>query len=366
MNVLNFIKLFTFNAVEGEVASETPTPEVVVQIDHEPLADTAWQALEQEEEAEKTEDIVHEVQPDFQQPVSEEQAPEQPVVEPAPTIEQNDPAKPVTTLTEEDLKPLGSRNPATNERFQKMTDGYKEQVKFNEELKAEKETLTQRNNEFKESIDSLRQLGFNDEAAATDLIEFSGYRDALYKGDAEKFKSVIEAQVKQFELIHGKSIQLNTDILEGHPELRQRVENLELDVDIAREVARTRDLNARATRDRTQQTTIQQTEQQQNQEIDTAAASVQALEASWKANDPDYNAILEDLRPLMADLRQLPPSTWANTIQTQYNAIKRARVAGVKPTNPTPLRNTGNTQGKAVPQNTQEAVLQAMGMDLPG
>ena len=365
MNILNFIKLCTFNVVEGESAS-TPTeaPEVVVQIEHEPLADTAWQALEKEEEAEKTEDIVHEVQPEFQQPVSEEQAPDQPAVEPAPTIEQNDPAKPV--ITEDDLKPLESRNPATNERFQKITEGYKEQVKIVEELKAQQETLTQQNTQFKESIDSLRQLGFNDEAAATDLIEFSGYRDALYKGDAEKFKSVIEAQVKQFELIHGKPIQLNTDILENHPELRQRVENLELDVDIAREVARTRELNARATRDRTQQTTIQQTEQQQVQEIDTAAAQVQSLEANWKANDPDYNAILEDLRPLMADLRQLPPSTWANTIQTQYNAIKKARVAGVKPTNPTPLRNTGNTQGKAVPQNTQEAVLQALGMDLPG
>jgi len=261
-------------------------------------------------------------------------------------------------ITDDDLKPLESKNPATNERFQKITEGYKAE-------KERADVLAQENERFKGSFESLKQLGFNDENAANDLVEFAAYRNLLYTGDAEQFKGVLEAQIKQFELLHGKRIQVSASALDAYPELKQKVNDLELDENTAIEVARARSIQERAGRDAQARNQAVQTEQQKQESINAAVSEVTNLQTNWQSTDPDYQAVLPHLQPLMEDIgRTYPPHLWASTIDIQYKALKKALAANVRQASTTqPLRGNGHMTGKAAPANTQEAVLAAMGFD---
>jgi len=343
--VLNFL---TFSIVEGdgvgEVAEETSNEEVTA-------SDAAWDAIENNDltvdEAES--EVQAEVSSDV--PVDETEKPAeevQSVAEETKSVE----------ITEDDLKPLEGKNAATNERFQKITEGYKQKEQRVNELEQE-------NERFKGSFESLKQLGFSDENAANDLVEFSAYRHVLATGDAEQFAGIVAQQIKQFELMHGKKVNVSVDSLEAYPDLKEKVESLELDENTAIEVAKVRDIQARSNRDSQKRKESVQTEQDQQQVVDVAISDVESLQGNWKKTDPDYNAILPHLQPLMQEIgAKYPPHLWASTIDIQYKTLKKALTSTVRAkTNEAPLRGNGYMSGKPAPQSTQEATLQAMGFD---
>lgn len=260
-------------------------------------------------------------------------------------------------ITDDDMKPLEGAKASTQERFQKITEGYKSE-------KQRADTLAEENSRYKESFDSLRQLGFNDEAAANDLVEFSNYRNVLASGNVEQFQQIMSAQIKQFQDMHGKPVQIGGSIINDHPDLKQKLENMEIDEPTALEVARARNLQNRASRETQRQNEQVQASQQSQQVINDAVGQVVSMEDNWRKTDPDFNAILPELKEAIAEIRtKFHPTQWPSAIEMQYKAIKKAlALRGNQNRNETPLRGNSHMSGNRQPANMQEAVLLEMGM----
>lgn len=342
------LSFLTLSIVEGEVGASDTTDEAKDETTTEPqtLAETVLEALDADDEQEES-DAVAETQVD-ETATDEVKADE---------VIANTEDKPKSEITDDDLKPLDSKNANTNERFTKITEGYKQE-------KQRAETLESEVTKYKSSFESLKQLGFNDEAAASDLVEFSAFRHVLATGDADQFKSIIGEQIKQFELLHGKKVSFDkTGVLDDFPDLQEKVNNLELDEDTALRVARAERLNQRADRDKQNTQQRQQTDLQSQQALQSAVDEVDTLQNTWRSTDPDFSAVVKHLQPKMEQIaKDFPPNMWAKAIKHQYETIKETLAKSVQSSTGQPLRGNGNLTGKPAPTNMAEAVLQEMGM----
>lgn len=306
---------------------------------------------------------------DDDEPAAPDSAPDPEIPETPETPETPEPATPETPappeaekpekITDEDLAPLTGGNKATQERFKKVTEGYKEERQAREALAVE-------NERYKESFDALRGLGFTDEAAAQDLVALSGYRHVLATGDAEKFSQIIAEQIREFESVHGKKVSIQASALDDHTDLREKVDNLELDEETALELARSRSLQQRAQRDLTAQHEERVKTETAQSEIDAATGEIETMQATWKKTDPDFAAIYPHLREQVPEIgRNYPAHMWPSIIDMQYKSLKRALVAAsTSRPNAQPIRGNGRMSTQAAPQNPQEAALQEMGFDI--
>lgn len=262
-------------------------------------------------------------------------------------------------ITDADLEPLAVGNKATQERFKKVTEGYKEE-------RQRADTLAEENSRYKESFDALRGLGFTDEAAAEDLVALSGYRHVLATGDAEAFSKIISEQIREFESVHGKKISIQASALDNYPDLKDKIDNLELDEETALELARSRSIQQRAQRDLQAQNEERVKTQTSQQEIDGAVSAIEDMQANWKKLDPDYAAILPHLKEQMPEIgKQYPAHMWPSIIDMQYKTLKRALVAAStnKP-NTQPIRGNGRMATQAAPKNPTDAALMEMGFEV--
>ena len=278
-----------------------------------------------------------------------------------------DPPKPENTeISEDDLRPLDSKNPRTNERFEKLTNGFKEAKAEVETLRNEIQRYETEAKQYKQSFEALQQLGFTDQAGAQDLIALAHYRQALGRGDEATFKKMIADQVRQFEAMHGKKISIQASALDQFQDLKQRVDGGELDDNTALELAKHRALQQRL--ERQQQEQYQQyTQQQQTQErLSQAVQHVESLQQQWQATDPDFPAILPHLQAKMTEIgSQFPPEAWPRIIALQYDSLKSALVNAnaQRNTHTLPLRGNSRVAGRPSPSSPTEAVLQELGLD---
>lgn len=317
----------------------------------ESLADQAWEAVQSDEKPEAvSEEPATEITEETEQATEEQ--PKTETTEDASATE----AKAPEGLTDDDLKPLEGAKAKTQERFQKVTEGYKAEKERADALQSDIE-------KYKQSFDSLRQLGFNDEAAASDLVEFSAYRNILVSGDVDQFQQIIANQIKQFEELHGKRVAVSASVIDDYDDIKQKVEGMEIDEGTAIEVARARKLQERATRQAQQSQQHIQTEAQHQQLLQESANQVDQLEKTWRNNDPDYQAVIPHLRENLPDIWKLPPAQWATAVDMQYKAIKKALASAPKPNTPAPLRGNGHMSGQRQHTTLQDAVLAEMGMD---
>ncbi len=261
-------------------------------------------------------------------------------------------------LSDADLAPLDSKNPKTNERFQKVTEGYKQEKQRADTALADVE-------KYKSSFESLKSLGFNDAQAADDLVMFAGFRNVVASGDVDTFKQVIASQIKQFEQMHGKRVAIDVSALDDHDDLKQKVKNFELPEDVALEVARTRATQAREEQNKKSLESQQAEQQQRNEVMNSSIAQVNAMEANWKKTDPDASALLPHLKAQMERIaKTFPPEQWPAVIEMQYQSLKGAMAQTVsRDTVSRPLRAAGHTAGLLEPTNPQDAVLQALGLN---
>lgn len=262
-------------------------------------------------------------------------------------------------LSDADLAPLDSKNPKTNERFQKVTEGYKQEKARADAASAELE-------KYKGSFESLRSLGFQDEHAADDLVQFAGYRNILATGDVAAFREVMAAQVKQFEQMHGKRVQIEASALDDFQDLKDKVGNYEMSEDDALEIARIRTNKQRTEQAQQAQRAGQETEQARQEAIQSAIGQVGAMEAAWRKSDPDAAVLIPQLKAQMEDIaRNFPPEQWPQIVKMQWTALKKAAAEfSNKDTSAArPLRAAGHTAGLLEPTNPQDAVLQALGLN---
>jgi hypothetical protein len=263
-------------------------------------------------------------------------------------------------ITDKDLEPLNSKSQSTNQRFQKLTDGFKEKSKQVEEL-------TKENEYFKDSFAALNKLGFNDEAAGRDLVALAEYRNVVSSGDVEAFKASIANQIKNFEAMHGKRVSISASALDDVPELRAKVDSFEMDEDTALEIARSRMLEQRALQLQAEQESLMFNRQQQEQAVNSAISEVSALQESWAKTDPDFNAILPHLAKQIEEIgAKYPPNQWAHLIQMQYGSIKQALASASRPSREIyqPLRSNGGGSSRVAPTSPEQAALFAMGYEI--
>jgi hypothetical protein len=186
----------------------------------------------------------------------------------------------------------------------------------------------------------------------------------LANGDVEAFKQVVAAQIKQFEQLHGKRVSIQASALDDHPDLQKQVSEFNLPEAAALELASARAATARAEQARKSQEQEQDHQQQHQAVMNESIAQVNALEANWKKTDPDAAALLPHLKAQMEDIaRKFPPAQWPAIVEMQYKSLKRALAETVSTTTARPLRAAGHTAGLLEPNNPQDAVLQALGLD---
>ena len=288
--------------------------------------------------------------------------PENGVVEPVQTkpVEKDPlkPEKPVdpAAITDEDLQRPENLSHKSRDRFEKLAGGYKSE-------KARADDAVGQLSQMQESFKTLQDLGFKDEASASDLIEFSKYRESL-AGDGKTAISILQKQIRMIEMRTGQNVQASA--LETHDDLADEVRSERLPYSRALEIAKSRDQLAAQEQQNRQFQQRQQQEFQSTHAQNQSIANVESLEAKWRATDPDYPAIHPHILAEMPAIRQhFPPDMWPRQIELLYNTTKRAMASQARPvgnSQPVPLRGNGNAAGRAAPKSFGEAALQSIGL----
>lgn len=244
----------------------------------------------------------------------------EPVVDPkaAPAAEVKRPAEPDAAAKPkpEDLTAMPEGlAPKAQERFRALVNVNKEISQEVEGLRAQTEYI---GTTFKEHGITREQFEM-----ATGLI------GAMNRGEWDKVIAGMQDQMRQVALLSGKHIE-GVDALSVMPDLKQKVDNLQLSPEDAAEMARARTERAlqqqRAQRSQQAQREQEQSHQQAQQQEharEQAVLAVDRLCAELKSSDLDFGRIEAALLPRVGELfADLPPAKWAEAFQRQYTLMK--------------------------------------------
>ena len=322
--------------MESEVIDE-----VVEEVPQQSAADAATEALGFEP-----------LEPDGQEPkVAKEPAPVEPDAKPEAE------KKPATKeVTDEDLTRPENLSRKSSERFDKITNGYKAE-------KARADDATGQLGQMRESFKALGDLGFNDEASAKDLIEFSKFRKSM-QGDGAEAIVILQRQICNIEMATGKNVQASA--LETHDDLADDVRSDRMPYQRALEIANSRDIQNRQQQQYDAQQNQQYQRYQSDQQRQGSIQSVEGMEANWRKTDPDYAAIHPHILAAIPEIQaQFPANQWPAQVNMLYQATKRAMSSQARPGQSSqPLRGNGNAGSKYIPKTTSEAAMQALGFDM--
>lgn len=263
-------------------------------------------------------------------------------------------SQPVAQPVEDELYKMPEGLQAkSQERFRQLVDNSKT-------LAAQVQERDSQIGQMREATDWLRQEVFTDDDAPADLVQFASYRKALKSGDFDTAAQLLQAQAQQLALASGK--QIAVDPLASFPEIRQRVDAMELDEGTALELARSRQ---QAAAQQHQQAAQQQSQQQQfayQQQATQAVQRVESMCADWKAKDIDWPAKEKILMEQMPTIMQsYPPHMIPGQIKLIYESVSRVMPAQQQTRAPAPLRGTGRSAGSAAPASALDAMRQKLG-----
>jgi len=233
------------------------------------------------------------------------------------------------------------------------------------ETRERAEKLTGRINTFEEII---QDSGATPEVLAAHF----NYIKAITSGDLESALAFIEGERQAIAKHLGKPLE-GVDLLSDYPDLRQRVDSMELDEKTALELASARRFqdghkrqqaaNEQQLQSRREAEAFQTARNEALRGIEAwvAEQSKTMLPTDWEAVE---GAIAEYLSAdtTKAILAKVPPSMWLDHIKQHYALVQR-NVAQRAPANdPTPLRprGAGGTVVQA-PQTAEEAVRARLG-----
>lgn len=243
----------------------------------------------------------------------------EPVVDPkAPAVDAKKPAEPdpAAKPKPEDLTAMPEGlAPKAQERFRALVNVNKEISQEVEGLRAQTEYI---GTTFKEHGVTREQFEI-----ATNLI------GAMNRGDWPTVIKGMQEEMRRVALVSGRPID-GIDMFSDMPDLKEKVENLQLSPEDAAELARGR-THQQIAQQRVRQAQQQQREQEQNQQQtqqferarQQGVLAVDQLCAELKSKDLDFGRIEAALMPRVAELFQdVHPSKWAATLQRQYDLLK--------------------------------------------
>lgn len=256
--------------------------------------------------------------------------------------------------------------PASKERFERVVGIAKERTQERDAAIAERDAALQ---QYTAVEQTLKKTGATPEAMGRILVamEYANSGDPTKIGLA---LDMIEQWRGNLARMAGRPVP-GVDMLSEYPDLKQRVENGELDEGTAQEIAAARtgrrEAETRSTTRSTQEQAIEQQAAQWQQRVSAAQANLTALGEELKKSDVDYKqkiGLLEKRGFFQRVAQNTPPEQWGDVFQAAYDAVGDAaasvRTPAPKP-GQTPMQRSGTgTAGAAQPKTVRAAVIQAL------
>lgn len=225
------------------------------------------------------------------------------------------------------------------------------------------QTLVNENKEYAQKLDmATRQVEYVKQTFSEHGIRQDQFEQAasvigmLNKGDYEGAQRVLLNQLEQIAVMTGKPIGM-VDALASHPDLRQKVDSLEMSEAAALQVARARGMETAQQRQLEQQTQQRQSQEQAQREHTQGLDAVDQFCRQMQQADIDYPAIEKILLPQIKAITDgLQPSQWAGAVRNAYNLIKATPFQRPVATTPNVLRPTGTASPASKPRDMREAM----------
>lgn len=211
---------------------------------------------------------------------------------------------------------------------------------------AERKQLEQDLTQFREMVTST---GMTPEEFAQTLQ----FGRLVSSGDEKNLRVALEMIENQRTMLYAKlGVEApGVDLLKGHDDLKQAVDNMEITRERAVELAKYRKQQAEVQqRQQAQQQTVQQ-QQEFQQQVQQAAHSMETY-LQTRANEVDHPARMKVITEhfknpanLQAFVSTYQPHQWAATIRMMYDNIQVPRTAA----SPQPIRSRPATLGNPAP-----------------
>jgi hypothetical protein len=278
-------------------------------------------------------------------------------------------AKPATEAGAQDKKldelyqiPRGLNGEA-RAKFKALSDHARALDTQFSEVRQEADTVKQRLTGFEEII---RDSGANGQV----LAQHFGYIKAINSGDYEGALAFIEAERQALARALGRPLD-GVDLLADFPDLRQRVDGLELDEQTALELANARRAQTQQ-QEQARHADVARQQQMQQQQVMQERQQVIAAIGQWtqemQSKDIDFaakDALVQRYlsKPTTQQiLSKLPPHLWLDHIQTYYDELQVTAPQPAAARTPQPLRPKGaGGQVVKTAATPLDAVKQALG-----
>lgn len=225
-------------------------------------------------------------------------------------------------------------------RFREMSSTIREQATQLEPLRAEAERARK-----------LDELILSSKSTPDQFGQAIGYLTHVNSGDPKMMGAAFDFMLNELQSLGkrlGREVPGLVDPIADHPDLAQAVQFGEINRATALELAQRR-VTEQRNAERAEQTSQKATQQREH---DQGIQAVTALSERLKSSDPQFDAKLKVLAPVLDSIRQtVPPAQWAEKIEGVYKQLSIPAPAPVAappapvrpPVGAMPLRATGTS-----------------------
>ena len=207
-------------------------------------------------------------------------------------------------------------------------------------------------------FDAIKNTGATPEEFGA-MVGYMKWSHSDNPEDLRQARTLILRELEGISLKLGETAP-GVDFLSKFPDLQDAVNNGQITVDHANELALSRQRQV-VTNERTRaQTAQEQATQAATAARDSAIAELNTLGQTLQQTDPQYDAKYQILQPALQALGMLPPNQWKAAFMAAYKAVKLpaagvapaagAAPAGAKPAGNQPLRANKAPSGSSAKQ----------------
>lgn len=251
---------------------------------------------------------------------------------------------------DDDLKTPDGLGVKANERFQALANEIRERRAKDEEIRQITETYQEFRRMANEGCDSPEEVA--------NLFD---YAKSVKNGDFDKVENYLREQVAQFEAFSGRSF--GGGLMSNYSDLKQRVDDMELDEQTAREVAAARWQQQQLAQQQQQYNQFQQQQYQQQMELENARQMGAQAVNNFSMEMAKSDLMWPEIEPKLTEyarkhLSDVHPSQWVGALSSYYHGLK----ASMQPVRQSsqPLRTGISGSGSAMPKTTLEAIRYAI------
>jgi len=241
--------------------------------------------------------------------------------------------------------------PKAEERFQTLVNDNKQKSEY---ISQATEALTNMQT-------AISRTGLDAESFGG-LLDFAKMANSQNPQDQEQAFNIVKAEYERQAQNLGKKIE-GFDSLANHPDLRDRVDDLELTEDDALKLAHAERLVQRQDQMNRDSFETNQKEEAAGVERKTALDSVGVFMESMEKTDIDFSHKNSKLMGMVDSIRSgYPPTQWVSVVKHLYGVMGTSsdkRIENKKSAS-NPVVSSGASAGSQVPQTMLEAMNQAL------